>query len=296
MEFMNKNNILGIVITYNADVRELIENICQYLDYINELIVWQNSLLSEAERQQIIDYTDKEKVTFQGNGNNVGIAAALNWSISYAKTKNYQYLMSMDQDSYWVNAEHYLKQIALFDDSKALIFGPKTISVDDGEQINHTKIEANVYREVDFVITSGAIYDIKLFSEIGLFPKEYFIDAIDEEICYRALKYGYKTVCIQDAFLKQHFGEHTHKKILGRTIIVANYAAFRYFYIVRNHIWLANSGLVKGKTKWLIIYNYVFSPLLKVLLIEKNKGKKLKAIFKGVFLGLFNIPKKEKLN
>ena len=41
---------------------------------------------------------------------------------------------------------------------------------------------------VDYVITSGAVYKMEMFNTIGEFKESYFIDAVDEEICYRAKK------------------------------------------------------------------------------------------------------------
>lgn len=278
--------ILGVVILYNPNFQDLVANINQYLGSISNLIIWQNSVISENETREILSgVVEPEKISFLGNGKNVGIGVALNEVVHFAECSDFRYLLTMDQDSYFVDFDIFLREIYEIGNESTKIFGPITINV----VTNEPAVVSSEFRYLscDFVITSGAIYDLNLFAKVGYFKEDYFIDAIDEEICYRAYKKGFNTVKVSAGKLYQHFGDYKKVKFYCLELSSSNYSATRYFYIVRNHIWLAKSGLVKGKARFLMIYNYVVSPVLKVSLIEKNKIEKLTSIFKGIFEGVF---------
>ena len=111
-------------------------------------------------------------------------------------------------------------------------------------------------------------------------------------MCYRARSFGIKTIVIENAYLMQEFGEYCKKTFLGKTIAISNYSAFRYYHIVRNHLWLAKSGYVTGRACKIMIRNYLISPIIKVILFEEDKGRKSKAMLKGMIEGIIKKPKR----
>lgn len=281
--------IIGVVVIYKPDIDELIRNINQYIEYLSCLIIWQNSALNKQEKEHILQgLIEEDKVLFQGDGNNVGMAAALNWTIKYAKDKGYDLFMSMDQDSYWVNFKDYLNVIQKENDSSIGIYGPEII-----DALNEKRILNNEHHITDekYVITSGAVYRLDIFEKVGNFKESYFIDALDEEICFRAKKYGFRTVHISDGYLIQKFGNHENVRCFFKEIITPNYSSFRYYYIVRNHIWLAKSGIVPPEYKRNMIRNYILSFPLKAILFERNKIKKIGAISRGLCDGILRSPR-----
>lgn len=281
--------ILGIVVIYNPDIDKLVQNINQYIKDVSALIIWQNSSLSFDNKNQILhDCTCSEKIIFDGNGSNEGLDTAFNNALNVAKREEYSWLLTMDQDSTWVNFNEYLARVESCDDYSIGIFGPQTINVYDERS---TASECNQpYSIVDYVISSGALYSVDKLKSIGGFVTNYFIDAIDEEVCYRARTFEIKTAVVGNAYLKQEFGNYCKKTFLGKSISSSNYTPFRYYHIVRNHLWLAKSGYVDGKSRRVMIYNYVISPFLKVFLLEEKKGEKFKTMLKGLFDGIFVRP------
>lgn len=283
----NMTEILGVVVIYNPDINKLINNINRYLENITSLMIWQNSVLSQDQREKIEkETTEGFKILFVGDGTNQGLDVAFNYSFSYAKKAGYNWLLTMDQDSEWNNFARFLTDVNNCEDSEAGIFGPEIINAFDITSTCDDDKKNNRYEQVDFVISSGALYSINILEKLDGFTKDFFIDAIDEEICYRASAMGIITVKVKGSFLVQEFGNYKKKKFLGKTIATSNYSAFRYYYIVRNHLRLAKSGLVKGKTKKIMIHNYIISPFFKVILFENCKTSKLRAIVKGTIDGL----------
>ena len=284
--------ILGVVVIYNPNIDKLIQNINRYIRNISALIIWQNSSLSDANRNKILhDCENSEKIIFDGSGLNQGLDRAFNSALDIAIKEGYPWLLTMDQDSTWVNFEEYILCVQSCNDDSIGIFGPQTINVYDKQSLVPENQKTNFI--VDYVISSGALYTVDKLKYIGGFVSDYFIDAIDEEVCYRAQSFGIKTTIIGCAYLKQEFGEYCKKTFLGKTIASSNYSSFRYYHIVRNHLWLAKSGYVTGRAREVMLRNYVISPIIKVILLEENKGRKIQAMLKGIIEGILKRPKRE---
>lgn len=284
-----KKKIIGIVVVYEPNINKLICNINKYISDISCLIIWENSAISKLEKKHIIDNcVNCEKITFAGNGDNQGLGVAFNYALDIAIRYKYEFLMTMDQDSEWINFSKYLFRINQISDYKIGIFGPTVVNVFD-----ECRLEKNLKKDeisyAEFVISSGAIYRVDVLSTLGGFADEYFIDAIDEEICFRACAHGFDTVCVHSSFLLQEFGAYKKRRILGKNFATSNYSPFRYYHITRNHLWLAKSKYVNKSQKKIMIYNYVLSPIIKVF-FEKDTIKKLIAIFKGIVDGLYKRP------
>ena len=291
---VSESNLLGIVVTFNPDIQVLISNINKYIVNVAKLIVWQNSVIDVQEKNTIVKgCKDSYKILFLGNQTNLGMSHALNEGLKYAINNGYQYYLTMDQDSVWRDFKSFLSYLNEISDSSVSVGGPSIIN------LYSSNLFANsndcVYRTKDYVITSGAIYSVKMLQTIGGFQEDYFIDAVDEEICYRARSFGYKTVQITKSELGQYFGNYSETKIFGKPIACSNYTPFRYYYIARNHIWLIKSGYLNKREAKLVRHNYVFMPLLKVVLLETNKAKKIIAIIKGLSDGIFDSPREHKL-
>lgn len=282
------SSILGITVIYETELNKFIENIKRYIEYIDILLIWQNSKLTDLEKEEVIKkcYNNK-KIYFVGDGTNKGLDYAYNYALQIAYENNFDWLLTMDQDSTWYNFHEYIKCINNFSFYDA-IFGPKVINKFDVNQPDLVDENNEDIVETNFVISSGALYPVKKIYNIGGFSYNYFIDAIDEEICYRSRFNGIKTYIINRAHLEQEFGEYCIKHFFSKKIACSNYSPFRYYHIVRNHIWLLKSGFLEINEKKLIIHNYLIAPFFKVLLGEGNKLKKISAILHGFKDGFLN--------
>lgn len=286
---MKKNSILGVVVVYNPNIEKLIYNINCYIQSIDKLLFWQNSFFSSKDKARIKNECNySHKIVFCGDEINRGLDVAFNKALEVASKENYSYLMTMDQDSTWAEFANYLLAVMSVKNEQVAIFGPKVINAFDSfdSQQEETPIEIT-----DFVISSGAVYKVSVLNKIGGFADGYFIDAIDEEVCFRAKKQGFEIVKINKVNLLQEFGAYRKRKIFGKIVASSNYSAFRYFFIVRNHIWLAKSGLLDKWHRRITLRNYVFSLPVKVLLFEKDKIRKMMSIMRGVWYGCFSTPK-----
>lgn len=265
--------ICGIVITYYPDVATTITNILQYLPFIEHLIIWENTPKKDIDKYKISLPQYNFKISFVSTGENEGISIPLNYAVKYALQNGFTHLLTMDQDSTWINFEFYRKCIASH--KSISIFCP-----------NYTKIVFTNNTIVDFGMQSGSIYPIETFKKIGLFNEDYFIDAVDTEFCMRAKLHGIYTKTIGNALLEHNLGYSIKK--YGVTSL--NYSPFRTYHIVRNHIlmWKKYRNNLPSELKKCILFHYILIRVIKIFIIEDNKFAKIKALFKGVNDGLFN--------
>ena len=273
----------AVVITYYPREDELIQNIKQFINHVDALIIWENTPLLERENYHVVLPEFKNKIIYLGTKKNEGIAYPLNRSIEWSIKNKFTHILTMDQDSCWDNFGYYKFKISEYSNISDIgIFAP----------VIYEK-NKRVVGDLSYVkdaITSGAVYKLKMLEEIGLFREDFFIDAVDLEYCYWAARNSYKTAVLGGAYLKQKYGKSTEHKFLNKTYRPLNYSAFRIFHIVRNHIFLWKefpelSGFEKNR----IIQVYILKRMKEIVLFEKNKIKKLFSVFKGFLFGLLGI-------
>ncbi|NDV64972.1 hypothetical protein [Bacteroides sp. 224] len=269
--------LLAVVITYYPDLALLRENILKYIDFVDKLVIWENTPVFEREKYSIHFADYENKIMYKGTMKNEGIAYPLNVIAKWGIEKGYSHLLTMDQDS-------------LFNDFRKYIYTVGQ-NVDQNNPMCYTPNPNNRFPKNGNIfyldpITSGAIYDLRIFSVVGFFKEQYFIDAIDTEFCYRCHINDVKTLLISDSLIIQRFGD-TSKTKFG--IYISNYSSFRIYYIIRNHIflWREYSHIMpKDKKKW-FFYSVLLKWPFKILLLEKNKKVKIESYLKGLLVGLF---------
>lgn len=269
-------SILGIVVAYKPDIRVLCEDINSFIDDVNRVVVWMNSDFDAERVAGNVRYP--EKLSFMGDKENVGIGKAFNTVIK-ACGKQYDFILTMDQDSKWENFREYAEHIASGNRNEKNIYGP-CINVDP----EFSESARDVV--VDHVITSGCMLPLAVFYEAGYFNEPFFIDAVDEEFCYRAKEYGYRIVQTGSGRLLQTFGSPKIRNILGKKISFSEYSPIRLYYQARNHLFLVRAYRLEKKTRTRLILRYAFLPFFDILFYQSAKREKVAALFKGIAHGL----------
>jgi rhamnosyltransferase len=273
--------LVAIIIAFNPDKYQLDLNIKKFISEVDQLLIYKNSKI-EIEYELVDKYG--EKIIFLGNENNVGIGEALNAGILWTKNTNFTHILTLDQDSYFED-DHLLQFRKLIEDTKDI----KDIGVYIPNFINrgvlHISDKTKPF-EVSDGITSGSIIPLNVFNIAGGFNNFLFIDGVDNEFCYRIKNnYGLRTIMYPNIHLFHQLGNQK-KSIFGFSTL--NYSSFRTYYLVRNHILILKKypKSYSKKDKMIIIKDFIFYRIIKVILAEKNKFSKIKSIIKGVYHGL----------
>ena len=256
--------LLGIVVLYYPN-EDLVDNILSYLPFLDQLVIWDNTPKEFQKKIRIEDAILQDKILYWGENDNVGLGKAFNQVIDYATREGGTHLLTMDQDSFFVEND-FAKYVDAIKGEEIAIFSPNYI-------IQDKKLypEQKTLLEVEYSMTSGSIYPVAIFNEIGGFRCDFFIDIIDIEFCLRAKKSGIPTKIITGVNLNHKLGYKKKKhRFLWKTISPNEYSPIRSYYMIRNS--LVTKKLYPEANVWKGYLSYYFyQRIFFVVLYEKNK-------------------------
>lgn len=228
-------SIAGVVILYFPDETDVIRNIKSYIDYLSVLFIIDNT--GKKAEAIIREFKNNQKVTYISNFQNEGIAISLNKAGELAHQKGYQWLLTMDQDSFFENEEgkNYFSSFEYEFSFK------KDIGVVAPSHFKEmVKDKQGLHSDLVSVLTSGSLVQLKVWKQAGGFDERLFIDEVDHEYCYRVKKAGYRVVQFNNIFLNHQLGKKSEAGYLGfisrrsRTI----HSPERIYFMVRNYLYV----------------------------------------------------------
>lgn len=268
--------IAGVVILYHPDIEQLSDNIQTYLNGLKQLYVYDNS---ESKTPGIEEALLKLHPSIQYHyfNANEGIANRLNQAIAQATLNQYDFLLTMDQDSSFKDGDFdkYKLSIQSSGDSNVVQFGVNcqpdfTLPKDEPE-------------EALTLITSGSILNLSLTEHIGPFNEDLFIDFVDAEFSYRVIQNGYTNLMFSNILLNHALGKLVEGRGLGnfKKSMRIIHAPTRVFYIVRNGLYLLfkAQGLTSSMKKDVI-------RCIKIIKNDLIYNPELLAVYKNLFSGI----------
>ena len=230
-----KNNFAACVILYNPK-KEDIANILTYVNKVKQVYVFDNT---EGKSNENL-FQNFENVNYFWDNENKGIAIRLNEGCKKAIDDNLEYLLTMDQDSSFTedNIDWYFNSILAFQVKETVAVYGLEYSIKD---INS---ETPKFSEVDHLITSASVLNLKLFDEIGGFDENLFIDGVDIEYCFSAISKGFKNIKFGRIFFNHTLGIRTKRGSVFTLYLLKKYVAIhsslRVYYMHRNMLYIKN--------------------------------------------------------
>jgi rhamnosyltransferase len=269
-------NIAGVVILYHPDIEQLSDNIQTYLNGLKQLYVYDNS---ESKTPGLEEALLKLHPSIQYHyfNSNEGIAKRLNQAMDQAALNQYDFLLTMDQDSSFKDGDFdkYKLSIQSSGDSNVAQFGVNcqpdfTLPKDEPE-------------EALTLITSGSILNVSLAKHIGPFNEDLFIDFVDAEFSYRVIQNGHTNLMFSNIVLNHALGTLVEGRGLGnfKKSMRIIHAPTRVFYIVRNGLYLLfkAQGLTSSMKKDVI-------RCIKIIKNDLIYNPELLAVYKNLFSGI----------
>lgn len=222
---MDKKDIVAVVVAYNIDKEEIGLNINSYMNYVDKVIIVNNS----DKKTNLDELINVEYISL---GKNYGIAKALNVGCNWAIEHGYKYALTMDQDSkFKMNLIDEYKKIKNKD---IIIYSPKYLI-----SRKKNKKYRRDFIEIYWTMQSGCIFNLQLYKIVGCFREDFFIDCVDYEYCLRARKKGYKIIQCTKAELIHNPGIEKTKRILFWNYKYGYMSEKRLYYQIRNlsQIW-----------------------------------------------------------
>jgi rhamnosyltransferase len=284
---MPANQVCAVIVTFRPRAEDL-ANLAKVRPQVQDLVVVDNGS-SPDQVCRLRDAARELRFVLIENGQNLGIAAALNTGVRWARANGSQWVVLFDQDSAVTDGfiAHMLEDFAYFAAQRnILLLVPRYRDPQTG-------VERDCPMDEDggpFVtITSGSMLPSSAFDKCGYFKEELFIYTVDDEYSLRLRSNGYSIGLSPHAVLLHVAGVPSYFRIFGRSWFqTTNYRPAVRYYISRNRIWMSrNYGAryprwVRGALRASLI------DLCKLFIAEHSRLAKIRMVFLGFrdgFLG-----------
>lgn len=271
----NKMHTFAGIVLFNPEIERLKENLQAIVPQVAEVVLIDNCSQNIAEIKNLLRQFQTCKLV--ENNENKGIATALNQILGYAAANDYEWFLTLDQDS--VCSERLIETYEKFVSFEKI--GMVTSLVVDRNYTGSMSFIGNEeYHYVTYCITSGALVNTKACRECGGWDDVLFIDNVDGEICIHLKKLGYKVLSVKFNGILHEIGHGRDVKFLWKKDVVYNHPAFRQYYMARNRVYVARKypeEFILRKELLKELRNYRL-----ILFFEKNKFEKMRARIKGV--------------
>jgi rhamnosyltransferase len=282
---MEKKSVCAVVVTYHPNA-SVLDNLAAIRPQVQGLVVVDNGS-SEEQLNHLRLAAREVEFTLIENGDNLGIATALNIGAKWAQSEGYTWVALFDQDStappafidtmrraYDTNRRGYRVALLVprYIDSRLGIPMPATYADNGSLQV---------------AMTSGSLMPVAIFSREGWFEESLFIDGVDYEYCLRLRSRGYSVEECTEAVLLHAPADFTECRLNGsRLFLTSNYSAERRYYRDRNKIWMMRKYCTRYPAFFLSALSNSLKDCLKILLAENDKRRKVIYMALGVRDGL----------
>jgi len=270
----NKSLLGSVTVWYNPE-SVYIKNIHSYSNYSNLLVIVDNS---PSTNQHLFDEIESVNKIYIWNGENLGIAKALNQGINALAEKGYAFALTLDQDSSFEKAE-----------IEKLLFAAQNLDWENVGILSPYHLQqksirpANLadYTPVTCVMASGNILNIEIGKSVGFFNEQLFIDHVDNEYCLRLNKSGCK-VLLANAFLIHELGKYKNVYFFGKRIGgFISHSPERLYYFVRNSLYIIKKYFFLDTKYTLMEMTSLLKRFIK-LFFEDDSKKRLRLYIRGI--------------
>ena len=245
-------SVCAVIVTYHPDRTGLENLICALRSQVSQVVMIGNGF---GEAPDPAQHMEDEKVAYMGLPENIGLAAAQNLGIEWAKERDFSHILFLDQDSIpqknmvrnLFNGLSYLEKSG----RRPAAVGP--VAADSRTSNEFPFVNFNIfsvkknfcrsqarcqYVQADFLISSGMLVPLSVFEQAGMLDERLFIDSVDMEWCFRAQYQGFSLYGICDAKLIHCLGDEVIPLGGGKLFNIYRHRPLRQYYMMRNRILL----------------------------------------------------------
>ncbi len=278
-------DVCAIVVTFHPDA-DVMENLSAVRPQVATLVVVDNGS-SAPERSTLRSASLSLGFELIENGENLGIATALNLGIRRAQVLGFPWVLLFDQDSR-VTEGFTATMLHGFQTSpwgsRLGLLVPRYTDMRHGTPIPADWVPGN---GLETAMTSGTLLRVSTFQQFGPFVDALFIDSVDTEYSLRLRRAGLILDQCADAVLLHSPGSPTYHSLFGfGPFTLDNYSPIRRYYQQRNRIWICRHYLFSFPAFCFKILIACAKDFAKILLCETGRVKKLKFLFRGLLDGL----------
>jgi GT2 family glycosyltransferase/glycosyltransferase involved in cell wall biosynthesis len=274
----------AIVVTFHPSPQHL-QNLTGIRAQVDQLIVVDNGSTGN-ELAQIRLNCEQLRSKLIENGENLGIAAALNLGVRRAQQEGCRWVALFDQDSSVTEGfiSTLIAEFQLYSrERKILQIVPRYRDLETGNErpVSHAE-DGGAF----LTITSGSLFVVEAFEECGLFQENLFVYCVDDDYSLRIRQKGFFIGLSRSAVLLHQSGHPTSRKLFGRTLTTKNYRPEVRYYYARNKVWILRKyGLSFPRLIVPTLREFLTTPV-KIALMEEASWEKIKFFTRGLVDGV----------
>lgn len=221
-------------------------------------------------------------------GVNRGLAGALNAAVAELPAAC-DALLLLDQDSSPPEgmvpalARHLVR-------ADVAAAGPAPWDDDAGRYLDPRTALRPPVAALDAVITSGMLLRRTALEEVGPFREDFFVDAVDQDLCLRLRAAGWAVLQDRSVHLPHRLGDTTWHRLLGLRLRATHHADRRLYTGARNGTVLVREHALR-RPRWAVRNALqLLYWLLVVLAFEPPRVRRAGLFLRGVVDGLLGRP------
>ena len=273
--------IATAVVLYCPD-SAAIERLKTYSEFVDLLIVIDNT--DRADLSALFE--PLPAVVYAALGENKGIANALNIAAGIAMSKQFPWLMMLDQDS-TLQLQMYSvvkESIAKINGTDVALLSPVQVTKQSDFRV---VLAQQLHREISRAMTSGSTLSLAAYRECGPFEDKLFIDHVDNEYCLRLRRAKFKIIQMAHAVLDHSLGEVRTTQFAGMRFEYVSHKPFRSYYFVRNGLYVGFKYFGSSPRFLTCLCFQLVKDVCKAILFQDEKTSRLKMMLLGLthFIG-----------
>jgi rhamnosyltransferase len=282
------SEICAVITTYRPD-DDFLSRVQRIRSQVGHVVIVDDGESADNVARLKSWFSGISSVTLCHNVVNVGVAISLNKGISIAKSKGYRWVLTLDDDTI-VNPDMVKNLIETWNlvadqAGKPVAIMGMARSGGHDDRIESCPTERHLFVEKRGIITSGSLMPLDVYDAIGGFRDEFFIDSIDYDYCLRARAKGFRVIEVCRFGMIHPLG-NTIKRCIGcLTLKTTNHTPIRRYYAYRNSTVLAQENFRHDPLYSLAVFVYQLRTVALILLLENDRRKKVKMIFRGLLDG-----------
>ena len=238
---------VAVIVTYHPDLDRLVQGLDAVRPQVDAVVVVDNGSPS-ASLELLACRPDVQVLPL---GANLGIGAAQNRGIAWARARGAAFVLLLDQDSVvaagMVTKLHQAYATLNAAGERVGALGPVQVDASGEVAPRFTRYRRARYLQVplpeharsmecDMLIASGTLIPMATLDDVGVMDASLFIDKVDTEWCLRVKRGGWSLYGVADALLYHRLGESTLSVPWWRGKRLPVHKPFRYYFMVRNSV------------------------------------------------------------
>jgi rhamnosyltransferase len=271
--------ICSVTILYKP-TNAVADYIASYAPFVNRIYIVFNGNSNFVSLASLISQKlGDDKIKFIKNEENVGIGAALNMACSLALKEGYDWILTMDQDSYFDSSTFFDLAIPLFKYQNIGIIAASYYG-----ELPYKKKFSISFDQLLIALTSGNLVNLKAWNQVNGFDENLFIDEVDNDFCLRLKKEKLLVLGTRLVLLNHSLGQEFSIRpfFAKKSMQIGIHPPFRMYFTVRNGLYISFKYLILSPSFSINRWKNLTIKLLLIIFFYPDKQKYINNYLKGI--------------